>query len=217
MSLFKKYLSYIFPIKLESGIAQDEVPLHVYYDNGKIKLFTNNTNYSGGKLKSTFKKALKEIKVENKDKVLILGFGLGSVWEIIKRGKKKNPFIVGVDYEPLILHFIKRYFPHILSDVKTDVFITDAHKYLINCEQKYSLIIIDLFFDDQVSDIVLNHDFVYNLSTICNASTTIVLNTMNISKTQLSVYLNHFSIVDIKRLEKTNTIYYLRLANSSIY
>lgn len=211
MSLLKKYFSYILPIKLESGIAQDKVPLHVYYDNGKIKLFTNNTNYSGGKLKLTFKKALKDIDVKNEDEVLILGFGLGSVWEVIKKDKGKDPLIIGIDYEPLIFQFIRTYFPYILSDKKTNVLITDAKEYLLNCKQRFNLIVIDLFCDDIVPEIVFSDEFVDNLSTVSHTDSIIVLNTMNVSENELFLYFKYFDLLGVKHIEGTNTIYYFRL------
>lgn len=211
MSEFKKYMSFILPIKLEGDIGENGIPLDVYYDNGKIKLFTKNTNYSGGKLKSMFKKALKHMDFKPEDTILVLGFGMGSVWEIIKFNKKQNPTIIGVDNEPLMLGYIKKYSPYILSDSKTKFVIKDAFFYIDNCKHVFSYIIIDLFFDDQVANVVNDPQFVTRLKALCNDKTRVVLNTMNMSLENLDIYRKHFVVVDIQRIERVNMVFYLKL------
>ncbi len=208
--MFKKYLSYLFPIKLESEIAQDNVPLEVYYDQGKIKLFTKTTNYSGGKLKSMFRKALKHEDFKEKDHVLILGFGLGSIWEIIKSEKKQNPYIHGVDYEPLMKTFIRTYSPNILKDSKTHLYINDALTYLRMDEQRYDYILIDLFCDNNVADIVLEPEFIDELFKHSHIKTSIIINTMYVPHEKLKGYLKYFEVITSNKIEKSNKVYYLR-------
>lgn len=213
MSDFKKYMSFILPIKLESDVGENGIPLDVYYDNGKVKLFTKNTNYSGGKLKSMFKKALKHLNFEPEDNILVLGFGMGSVWEIIKFNKKQNPAIVGVDNEPLMLGYIKKYSPYILSDSKTKLVIKDAFIYIENCKNEFSYIIIDLFSDDQVANVVNEPEFVNRLKALCNDKTLVVLNTMNLSIENIDVYRKYFEVVKRRRIERVNMVFYLKLKN----
>lgn len=210
MSVLKKVLSYLIPIPLESKVGQDNVSLDVYYDQGKIKLFTKTTNYSGGKLKSMFRKALKQINFNSEDRVLILGFGMGSVWEIIKQEKKQNPNIYGVDYEPLLEEYMNKYSPHILLDNKTQVEVTDALSFVQQSKQTYSYIIIDLFIDNKVAPVVFKDEFVFSLRNNCDENTMIILNTMEATNEQLKEYQKYFNTVNKRQLEATNVVYYFQ-------
>lgn len=213
MSTFKKYLSYLFPIKLESKIAQDNVPLKVYYDNGKIKLFTKTTNYSGGKLKTMFKKALRNVEFTTNDHVLILGFGMGSIWEIIKQDKAQNPHIDGVDYEPLMAEFIQAYNPGVIKDRKTTLIINDALSYLQNCKQNYAYILIDLFLEEEVAPIIINPNFINQLYKVCNTDTIVVINTMHVKEEEMEPYFHYFRVIHCIVIEKTNKVYYLSVVD----
>lgn len=210
MSVLKKILSYLIPIPLESKVGQDNVSLDVYYDQGKIKLFTKTTNYSGGKLKSMFRKALKQIRFNAEDNVLILGFGMGSVWEIIKQEKKQNPNIYGVDYEPLMEEYINTYSPHILLDNKTQVEVNDALSFVRQSTNTYSYIIIDLFIDHKVAPVVFKDEFVFNLKKNCTGNAQVILNTMEAIDEQLKEYETYFNTVNKRQLEGSNVVYYFQ-------
>lgn len=210
MSIFKKYLSYLLPIKLESAIGQDNTPLEVYYDCGKIKLFTKTTNYSGGKLKTMFRKALKDIQFTDHDRVLVLGFGMGSIWEIIKLEKKQYPTIIGVDYEKTIEEFIKTYNPDILSDKKTTLIVDNALNYMVKSNEKYTHILIDLFVDNAVAEVIFKEVFIQQLKKVCDNNTVVIINTMGISDKKMDIYSQFFRHTDVKIIEKTNKVYYLQ-------
>ena len=211
MFSFKKMLSYIIPVKLDSGYGQDGVRLDVYYDLGKIKLFTDTTNYSGGKLKKLFRKALKSLTFKGDEDILVLGFGMGSIWEIVREEYGlTDVLITGVDYEPLVKQYIEKYVPKIIKDTNTYLNISDALAFLETNAKTYNYILIDLFQNDCVADVVLDRSFIKNIFTHCNKHSIVVLNTMNMLDNNLDVYKQYFEIIDSKHLEKTNVVYYLK-------
>ena len=80
--MFKKILSYLYPITIynkPSGISKSiEVTLY----NGKMLLNTKNTNYSYGSLQAILKKGLLDIgaaEISSMESILILGVAGGSV------------------------------------------------------------------------------------------------------------------------------------------
>jgi predicted membrane-bound spermidine synthase len=211
LALFKKIQSYLFPVLLEQQIDQNEFELSLYLSAGKVKLYTANTNYSGGKLKKTFQKALQDYTFKPEDEILILGFGMGSIWEIIREEKLLNNSVTGVENENIIIDWINEYQPKIIQDTQSTIIQSDAKEFLKNSSKKFDHIIIDLFVDHLVHPMIFSNKFVHYLHKCLNKQGNLILNTMYCPLDLIpSVYQKDFLIK--KTLKKgLNTLYFMQM------
>lgn len=208
MQFIKTILSYIIPFKLDSKSGKGDVRLGVYYDSGKIKLFTPNTNYSGGELKHVFRKALTNIDFKKSDKVLILGFGLGSIWEVIRKEKQSECFIAGVDYDEVIHGFVARYNSEVLQDDRTELYHTEALEFLNSATENFDYIFIDLFIDTKVCDVVFQSDFRTSLKSRLSTRGLVVLNTMDVNQTEMHCFEPEFCRISYTPMSIDNKMFY---------
>ena len=80
--MFKKILSYFYPITIYKETSTISKSIEVTLYNGEMLLNTKNTNYSFGSLQKILKKGLLEIgaaEISRMESILILGVAGGSV------------------------------------------------------------------------------------------------------------------------------------------
>lgn len=210
MNKLSLFLSYIIPEKLETKQGNDGVQLNVYLDKGKVKVYTENTNYSGGKLKKVFKKSIQNFQFSESDKVLILGFGLGSIWEILRENHESLCPIHGVDYDSAILSILKSYKPKIVIDTNTKLYNTDCLDFIKDCKIQYNYVFIDLFIDNQVAPVLRTSEFWKGISGLVNNNSILVLNTMGVSKIDLLICMDGFEIYDELKIFKANRVFFIK-------
>ena len=83
-----KILSYVFDIPIENHPSIISGEIIVKRVNNKIRVDTKKVNYSFGSLHRVFENALKKINPFEKfpiQNILILGFGAGSIYEILRK------------------------------------------------------------------------------------------------------------------------------------
>lgn len=156
---WKKWLSYVMEIHLESSSSEHNEELHISLSKGRLQLSTANAIYSYADKYENFYKTFERIKLyEKTEDVLILGFGLGSIPFMLenKFGKKYN--YTGVELDDEVIYLASKY---VLSSLKSDVLLieADAINYIHQCTQAFDLICIDIFVDDQIPDVFLTTDF----------------------------------------------------------
>lgn len=120
----------------------------VSFNKGQHKLSTKNAIYSFGKNYTSFDIAFKSIDIQNKkiESVLILGFGLGSVVDLLENHPTiKN--ISAVDADKVIIDLAKKYLQSNLKN-KIEYICDDAEKFGLNTKQKFDLVLFDVFIDD---------------------------------------------------------------------
>ena len=76
--LWKRLLSYLFELHIESTSSEHNPHLYVSLKNGRYQLSTANAVYSYGDLYDNFSEAFQQLNLESREikNVLILGFGL---------------------------------------------------------------------------------------------------------------------------------------------
>lgn len=210
MNKFRVLMSYLLPEKLESRQGNEGVQLNVYLDKGKIKVYTENTNYSGGKLKSVFQKSMQKLQFRDTDQVLILGFGLGSIWELLRQNHQSQAKICGVDYDKIMFNYLQTYKPEISLDKNTSLHQIDCEVFVKNCRVNFDYIFVDLFIDTKVSTLILNKFFWKNISDLMKLDSIVILNTMGISKNELKLYTNNFEIIEESQIFRSNSIFFLK-------
>lgn len=132
----------------QSNINPD---LEVAIINGRYQLNAGKVNYSFGPLHDAFRKYFKKDapNLEDDSKVLILGFGAGSVASIIRNELGLKSHITGIEADEKIIEIAKEHF-YLNKLQNTEIHIIDANDYILQCPQKFDLIVIDIYLDDQV-------------------------------------------------------------------
>lgn len=195
--MFKKILSYLYPITLYKEKSDISETLEITLYNGKILLNTKNTNYSYGSLQSILKKGLLEIgatEISKMHHILILGVAGGSVVKTLIKDFKFSNKITGVEIDPLVIKLANKYFG--LEKISNfNCVISDAEKFVATTSEKYDLVIIDIFNDKNMPGFLFEESFINNTKQILDMNGTILFNIMDlkINKKKISdAYFTHF-------------------------
>jgi spermidine synthase len=147
----KDIISYIIPQVIEKRKSAISSHLEVRLEDGRYVLNTKNVNYSFGGLHKVFVNFFKKIKIENSNinKVLILGFGAGSVADLLMNTYKKECKIVGVEKDPVVIELAHKYFD--LKKYKELVLHNeDAYNFVQRCIETFDLIVVDVFVGSRI-------------------------------------------------------------------
>ena len=174
---FKILLSYFYPLKEKTFLSPVNGTLEIYWERGKKVLNTKDANYSYGSLHTIFQKALKEIKFGQKsiENVLILGFGAGSIYEIIREEYKKEFEIVGVELDPTYKEIIPQFIDSLYN---CTIDYEDALIFLEKNEVKYDLILCDLFLNRNTLNESMDKPFIKNIRKSLKENGCYIHNTM---------------------------------------
>ncbi len=162
--LWKRMLSYLFEIHIESASSEHNPHLYVSLRNGRYQLSTANAIYSYEDLYDNFLEAFKKIdldkfKIQN---VLILGFGLGSIPIILEQNFSKKYHYTGIEIDEEVLYLANKYaLPQISSSI--ELICTDAVNFVKLSTSKYDMITVDLFQDDVIPEQFEQIEFLENL------------------------------------------------------
>ena len=111
--MLKNLLSYIFPIKIFEKKSFLSKNLEIAYNNGKIVMDSQNTNYSYGSLQKILRKGLGFVgfeKIRTMNHILVLGVAGGSVIKTLVDEIGYNKKITGVEIDPEIIELANRFF-----------------------------------------------------------------------------------------------------------
>ena len=133
--------------------------------NGRYQLNAGNVNYSYGPLHDTFRRYFNlEPPASGKNiPVLILGFGGGSIATILRNELEMPNPITGVDLDEMVIKAGREHFDlDKLPDV--DIVIEDAFEFIKKCQQKFSLIAVDIYINDKVPEKFMQAEFIAEIS-----------------------------------------------------
>ena len=144
----KKIISYLVPYRITQQKGKNTDSLEVSLESGQLVLNTKKVNYSFGSLHHIFKNTFHHIKLSQRkiSKALILGFGVGDVALQIKKNCG-NCEIVGVEIDEAVIELGKKYF-NTEKIKKLSLHCADAYDFMLNHNDCYDLIVVDLFIDD---------------------------------------------------------------------
>ncbi|WP_353151114.1 fused MFS/spermidine synthase [Flavobacterium sp.] len=216
MMMFKKILSYFYPITIYKETSTISKTIEVTLYNGKMLLNTKNTNYSFGSLQSILKKGLLYIgsaEINRMESVLILGVAGGSVVQTLVNDFSFSKNILGVELDAEIIHIANSYF-NLDKIPNFKCVIADAEKFVQSDASQYDLIIIDIFKDTEMPEFLFQDSFISNSKQLLNKNGYILFNTMHLnrnSKNTIDQYLMHFdsnsySKKVLKNVEKYNDV-----------
>ncbi len=151
--------------------------LEVCISGGRLQLNSANVNYSYGPLHDAFSRYFRLDKPSLKpgEQILILGFGGGSVAEILREELGYDNPITGIDADECVLDAAKRHFN--IGRLKNLTLIcSDAMAYMETCRMQYQLIVVDIYVDKIVPGSFESPEFVRHLRRCLSEGGTVVFN-----------------------------------------
>jgi spermidine synthase len=214
--MFNKLFSYIIPLNIYKQKSLISKTLEVTWTNGQLVLDSNNTNYSCGSLQQILRKGLKFIgfeKIRDMKKILVLGVAGGSVIKTLVNEINYTEKIIGVEIDKDVIEIAKEYFK--LDKIQNlEIVIEDANQFVLNCTDKFDLLIIDIFQDAIMPEFLFEKLFIDGICKLLNSNGFILFNTMIIDRKQKQINLdylesfdtNFYSVIKLNEINKTNEL-----------
>jgi len=164
---WKKWLSYFYPIVEYKHTGEVTESLELRWEDGSLKLNSSNANYSFGDLHRLFQTLFTHIDVRQytNGNILLLGVAGGSVIHILRKEWGITAPITAVEKDATLVEIGKQHFG--LGDyADMHLVLTDAAEFMHVNQQKFSLIIIDLFIETTIPQVFLEDAF---LADVCRA------------------------------------------------
>jgi spermidine synthase len=196
----KKWLSYLFPQVLKKLPSIHHGMLEISWLNGKKVLDTPLSNYSYGSLQQILKKGIQAIRFEpNTNEILILGMGVGSVVETLRKDFHSKASMDLVEFDPQIIELALNEFN--LSQYQPySLFESDAMQYLQDCKKNYPFILVDLFIGNKIPVKFTSKKFAHLLENHLQKGGKIIFNTMaeTLPKGQLGNFIQEFENLQLQ-------------------
>jgi hypothetical protein len=214
--MIRKLLSYLVPItiyKTKSGWSKS---IEVTWANGELVLDSENTNYSFGSLQRILRLGLKKIgfrQIKNMNKILVLGVAGGSVIKTLTDEIQFKGVITGVEIDPEIIKIANSYF-YLDQIPNLTILIADAFEFVLQANEKYDLIIVDVFQDTKMPGFLFENFFTQRLCSLLQYKGFILFNTMVLNKNDNQrnnkyceeFYQPNFKLKTIPRVENHNEL-----------
>lgn len=193
--LFKKLLSYLYPITLFKANSDISKTLEVTFSGGELLLDSKNANYSYGSLQRVLRLGLKKIgfpKIVKMENILVLGVAGGSVIKTLTDEIGFTGKITGVEIDKNIIEIANRFFK--LNQIKNlNLIIDDAFEFVLKTREKYDLIIIDVFQDTKMPNFLYEDFFKDRILFLLKEKGFILFNTMILDKESQSKNIHYVS------------------------
>lgn len=207
----KKIISYLWPITQRFS-SEINGTLEVTYINGKKVLDTANANYSYGSLQKILEYGLAKLDFSKVENILVLGMGGGSVIHSLRNTFKYSKNILAVEIDPQIIRIAKEEFG-ITSSEKLQIIEGDALEFVKSSEEKFQLIIIDVFVDTLVPAAFFGKEFCGNIERLISSGGYFLLNAglnlnreMETLKNWMSTFVTGFQLNLLSKVNGTNTL-----------
>jgi spermidine synthase len=152
-SWIQRFLSYLRPKVIEQRSTEFNPHLEVALENGKLVLNAQRVNYSYGSLQLVFRSVFDHYNVRNRPvkSVLILGFGAGSIAELLLEHNKPYQ-VTGVEVDEEVVDLAKKYFAlkQLEERFALEIIFENAITFAKEESRTWDLVLIDLFIDDLV-------------------------------------------------------------------
>ncbi|MFK7934965.1 MAG: spermidine synthase [Saprospiraceae bacterium] len=193
----KKWLSYLTEIHIESAPSEINPHLYVSLRRGRYQLCTANAIYSYEDLYDNFVKAFERIQLDKieGDRVLILGFGLGSIPLILENKFNRNFHYTAVELDESVLYLANKYTVPKL-DAAIDFVQADALAFVEQCQEKFDVICMDVFLDDVIPTQFHQNAFLRRLQQLLTRNGLLLYNCLALTDADLNAteefYYEHF-------------------------
>ena len=214
--MINKWLSYILPVKIYEKKSSLSKNIEVTWNNGKLMMDSQNTNYSYGSLQKVLCKGLNTISKERilkMNSILVLGVAGGSVIKTLVDEFQFTRKIKGIEIDEEITAIANKYFK--LNEVTNYTPISaDAKLFVEDCKEQFDLIIIDIFQDATMPGFLFEKAFISNIKQLLQTNGFILFNTMNLDKEGINKnnqFISYFESQDYKVSEFKNIEIYNEL------
>lgn len=194
--LIKKALSYFKDVLLESTSSEYNEVLSVYLSKGRYQLCTSGAIYSYEDKYINFFEVFKIIDWSKVDvqKVLVLGLGLASIPQILEQNFEKDFEYDAVEIDGEIISLAQKY---ILDNLKSymQIIEMDAAVFVEIAQEKYDMIVIDIFENDMVPFQFELPNFLEKTSRLLNDNGILLFNRLNIDESSRRSTITYFEEV----------------------
>ena len=170
----KKSLSYLWPLT-KNYDSEFSGKLEVTWINGRKVLDSANANYSYGALQEVLDRGLAHTNADRAAPVLVLGLGGGSVIPLLRKKYNYYGKITAVEIDPAIIEIAINEFA-IEAHQPLELVCADAETYVNSKEEKFGLVIIDLFLDLKVPAQFFSEEFWIDLSQLLLPNAKLIFN-----------------------------------------
>lgn len=157
---WKKWVSHLLPLTLETAASGQNPHLAVMLDRGRLQLLSGNAIYSWDDLYHNFTIAFGALDLEERqiNNVLVLGFGLGSIPYILEKVYDLNYSYTAVEWDESVLALAAKYaLPRLQSPV--ELITADAEIFVSVTDDRFDMIVVDIFEDDHTPERFESVDF----------------------------------------------------------
>ncbi|MFN4079352.1 MAG: spermidine synthase [Saprospiraceae bacterium] len=146
---WKKWLSWLAPLTLESGSSVLNPELSVILSKGRLQLISGNAIYSWDDLYHNFTRLFESLDMRSRPRadVLLLGLGLGSVPYILEKKYGRRYAYTIVELDEMVADMASRYALDRL-DSPVEIVVADALTFVEVCQQRFDMVIMDVFEDE---------------------------------------------------------------------
>ncbi|OSZ81838.1 hypothetical protein CAP35_00795 [Chitinophagaceae bacterium IBVUCB1] len=182
LPLYKRLLSYVFPVKLAAAASPQNAVLELCYYKGQYQLATYDALYSDGNRYRPLRLAVNYLQKRKAQPqtVLVLGTGLGSIVRIMHQHGYQSSFVL-VEHDATILQWAADTLPDALLERITPVH-EDAQKFIASDTGKYDWVVVDIFNSRVVPDFVTAEPFLLTCKRALNNKGYFILNYIVINK-----------------------------------
>lgn len=164
---WKKSLSYFREFLIETLESEYNGTLEVILSQGRLQLCTSDAIYSFDDKYDNFGLGFKEIDWPRfaPEKGLILGLGLASIPYILEKILHINMDYTAIEIDDAVIELASRYtLPRLESPL--DIYQADGYSYVMQCQEKYDLICLDIFVSDKIPNKFQSQSFFESLKHI---------------------------------------------------
>ncbi len=180
---WKKWLSYITEVHIESAPSEVNPHLYVCMHKGKLQLCSENAIYSYDENYHNFAGSFAQMDLSkvNEQEVLVLGFGLGSIPLILQNTYQIKAYYTGVELDEAVLYLFEVYNANKIKS-SLQMICANAEVYAATCQEKYQLICSDVFLDNITPAPYWETKYLEYLANCLLPDGAILLNTLALTK-----------------------------------
>ncbi len=178
-------MSYLFDQRIEKRQSDINGELEVSMSRGRFRLDANKATYSFEDLYSNFSRSFMHLDIGNSrmEKVLILGFGLGSIPLMLEDIFQQDAAYIGVEIDDQVLEMARRYLGETILN-KVDLVCQDASTFVQDDSEIYDIIAVDLFINDKTPVKFREASFLQNIERLLAPNGILLYNTLTDNEEQ---------------------------------
>ena len=174
---WKRWLSHIIEMELENLESEHDHQLSLCLSDGKIQLNADKAIYSWEEKYDNFYKAFAQMSFDQLpgDEVLILGFGLGSIAQMLEQKFHKKLQFTGIEIDEQVIYLAEKYITHQLQS-SIQIIQAPAERFIEITESKFDLICVDVFINTTIPENIKTSAFLQHLKSALNPGGLILFN-----------------------------------------